>query len=72
MVGHQTIKHRIIIGSSDSISRSTQGRIEAETWTDICTPTLTGAKRWRHPGVPGHMNGKTKCGAHVQWNIIKL
>lgn len=59
-------KHRIITGSSNSTSRSTHRRTETETWTDIYTPTLTVARRRRHPGVPGHMNGK------IQWNIIQL
>lgn len=62
MVGRQKIKHRIITGSSNSTSRTTHRRIEAEAWTDIYTPTLTAlvtvAKRWGHPGVPRHMNGK--------------
>ena len=43
---------------------------------DVCTPMLiaeliTIAKMWKQPREPLIMNGQTKCGPYMQWNIIQ-
>ena len=43
---------------------------------DACTPMLiaaliTIAKMWKQAREPLMMNGKTKCGPYMQWNIIQ-